>query len=225
MKLLIVEDDEELSRQLRTELTEAGYQVLVESDGNSALALAASETWDIAIFDVSLPGLSGFELVKQLRERGVDVPIIFLTARGDVSDRVTGLSLGGDDYLTKPFSMDELKARLLALTRRYGHEPPKPVLLPAGWTLNPLLRQVTVDGDTLSLQPREWSLLDVFLKHESEVLTNSFLLDLVWGIRFDPGTNVVDAAICRLRRKLDRSGRPSHVETIRGRGHIFRRHV
>lgn len=225
MKLLIVEDDEELSRQLRTELTEAGHHVIVESDGNSALVAAVSGVWDLAIIDVSLPGLSGFDLVKQAREKGVTAPIIFLTARGDISDRVNGLSLGGDDYLTKPFSMDELKARLIALTRRYTAEPSKPAHLPPGWSLNPLLRQVTVDEHTVSLQPREWSLLDVFLKHEGDVLTNSFLLDLVWGIRFDPGTNVVDAALCRLRRKLDRPAKPSYIETIRGRGHIFRRHV
>jgi DNA-binding response OmpR family regulator len=135
------------------------------------------------------------------------------------------LSLGGDDYLTKPFSIYELKARMIALTRRAAKgKPAAGPLLPKGWQLNPLLRQLTVRGETLSLQPREWSLLELFLNHEGEVLTKSFLLDRVWGIQFDPGTNVVDAMVCRLRKRVDAPGEPSHVETLRGRGYIFRRH-
>lgn len=225
MKILIVEDDEELARQLRAELTEAGHSLRMERDGGAALSVALAESWDVAILDVSLPGLTGFDLVREMRDLGVTAPVIFLTARSDISDRVQGLALGGDDYLTKPFSMDELKARLLALTRRHGKEALAETQPPVGWKLDPLLRQVTVDGITVALQPREWSLLEVFLQNEGKVLTNSFLLEKVWDIRFDPGTNVVDAAMCRLRKKLDRHGKASHVETIRGRGHIFRRDV
>lgn len=225
MKILIVEDDKELARQLHAELSEDGHETRVIGEGDSALAAALSEHWDVAILDVTLPGISGFEIVRRLREQDSGTPVIFLTARGDIADRVKGLSLGADDYLTKPFSLDELKARLVALTRRRGSVRAASPRLPAGWKLNPLLRQVTIDGETVALQPREWSLLEVFLAHQGEVLNNSFLLDRVWGVRFDPGTNVVDAALCRLRRKLDRPGSPSLVETIRGRGHVFRRDV
>ena len=132
--------------------------------------------------------------------------------------------MGADDYLTKPFSMDELKARLQALTRRYASTKPTGPDLPEGWKLDSLLREVAIDGRPIALQPREWSLLELFLKHEDEVLTNSFLLDQVWDIRFDPGTSVVNSTICRLRKKLDESGRTSYFETLRGRGHVFRSH-
>jgi len=223
--LLLVEDDQELARQLHGELTAEGYTVQVEGDGRRALEAALAGKWDLLVLDVMLPGLGGFEIVQRLRERLPDTPVLFLTARSDVADRVRGLSLGGDDYLTKPFSPDELKARLRALVRRTRPGRREGPLLPPGWTLNPTLRQVNVGGTPVSLQPREWSLLEIFLQHEGQVLTRSFLLDQVWGIRFDPGTNVVDAAVFRLRRKLDTTNRPSHIETLRGRGHVFHRNV
>ena len=224
MNALLVEDDAELNRQLFVELTELGYEVQAESNGRSGLKRALEQKWDIAVLDVSLPEVSGFEIVEKMRAEEIDTPVIFLTARSEVSDRVRGLSMGGDDYLTKPFSMDELKARLEALSRRYVHSRAADPELPEGWRLDPLLREVMVDGAPVALQPREWSLLRLFLNHEGEVMTNSFLLDQVWGIQFDPGTNVVNSTICRLRKKLDREGCPSHIETLRGRGHVFRRH-
>lgn len=221
MDLLLVEDDSELARQLHTELTEAGYSVSVFRDGSSGGDAALERSWDVAIFDVSLPGKSGFEIVKGMREEQIDTPVIFLTARGEVKDRVQGLSEGGDDYLTKPFSMDELKARLQALIRRSAGTVKSEPQLPDGWVLDRLLREVEVCGERVPLQPREWSLLNLFLTHEGEVLTNSFLLDQVWGLQFDPGTNVINATICRLRKKLDDPGCPSHIETIRSRGYTF----
>ncbi|MCB1079480.1 MAG: response regulator transcription factor [Verrucomicrobiae bacterium] len=225
MKILIAEDDAELARQLTAELTADGHSLKVEKEGKGALKTALGFDWDVAILDVTLPGPGGFEIVQAIRDRGIDNPVIFLTAKSDVSDRVTGLSLGGDDYLTKPFSMDELKARLHALCRRFDRSKQLAPAPPEGWELDPLLRQVTIFGRSINLQPREWSLLKLFLQHEGEVLTNTYLLDRVWDIRFDPGTNVVDAAVCRLRKKLDAPGQDSFVETVRGRGHIFRRHV
>lgn len=223
--LLLVEDDQELARQLRLLLTAEGYTVRVERDGHRALTAALGGGWDLIVLDVMLPGLGGFEILGRVRERFPETPVLFLTARGEVVDRVQGLSLGGDDYLTKPFSPDELKARLHALTRRALQERRTIPLLPRGWTLHPALRQVAVEGTVVSLQPREWSLLEFFLQHEGQVLTKSHLLERVWGIRFDPGTNVVDAVVCRLRRKLDAPGRASHIETVRGRGHVFHRDV
>jgi DNA-binding response OmpR family regulator len=225
MKLLIVEDDQELGRQLQTEMAAAGYTVHLESNGNSALKAALAGGWQLAIMDVALPGMGGFTIVERLREAGIETPVIFLTARGEVVDRVRGLSLGADDYLTKPFSMEELKARMQVLLRRHAklkaaEGPP----LPAGWVIQPLLRQVEIQGRVVALQPREWSALELFLTHEGEVLTKTFLLDRVWGIRFDPGTNVVDAMVFRLRKKLDVVDKPSHFETLRGRGYIFHRY-
>jgi DNA-binding response OmpR family regulator len=225
MEVLLVEDDVELSRQMVAELKEDGHRVHVEHCGAGGLERAVRGGWDVIILDVTLPGVSGFELVERIRTRLLDVPVLFLTARSDGSDRVRGLMLGGDDYLTKPFSMDELKARLRVVERRRSRHVGTKGAMPDGWELNPLLRQVVVAGTSVALQPREWSLLELFLRHQGEVLSKSFLLDRVWGIRFDPGTNVVDAVVCRLRRKLDRPGRSSHVETLRGRGYVFHRDV
>lgn len=225
MNLLLIEDDAELIRQLTAELERNGDHLTIETNGRSGLEVALRGGWDIIILDVSLPEISGFDIVEQLRAATIDVPVLFLSARGDVNDRVKGLSLGGDDYLTKPFAIDELRARLTALGRRRGAGIPRPATIPTGWALDSLRREVKVFGEVVALQPREWSLLELFLEHEGEVLTNSFLLERVWGICFDPGTNVVNTTICRLRRKLDAPGGPTHFETMRGRGHAFRSHV
>lgn len=223
VKVLLVEDDRELARQLQDQLAAEGYAVQVEADGCRALEQALGAPWDAIILDVALPGLGGFELVGRIRGHRPDLPVLFLTAKAEVADRVRGLSLGADDYLTKPFSSDELKARLRALLRRCGAGRRAGLRLPAGWSLNAARREVQIAGVTVPVQPREWSLLEFFLEHEGEVLTKSFLLDRVWGIRFDPGTNVVDAVVCRLRRKLDGPGGPSHITTLRGRGYVFHR--
>jgi two-component system OmpR family response regulator len=225
MNLLLIEDDAELIRQLTAELEKNGDHVTVETNGKSGLESALRGGWDIIILDVSLPEISGFEIVEELRAASSNLPVLFLSARGDVNDRVKGLSLGGDDYLTKPFAIDELRARLTALGRRRGARVTRSTTIPTGWVLDSLRREVRVFGQIVALQPREWSLLELFLEHEGEVLTNSFLLERVWGICFDPGTNVVNTAICRLRRKLDAPGGSTHFETMRGRGHAFRSHV
>lgn len=221
MNLLLVEDDDELARQLSAGLGDHGYSVSIEPNGKSGLAAARRGEWALVILDVSLPELSGFEIVGAMRAARIDTPVLFLSAMGEVHDRVKGLSLGADDYLVKPFSMDELVARLVALSRRRKNAAPS-IRIPTGWTLDALRREIVIGGRCIPLQPREWSLLNLFMEHEGEVLTNSFLLDQVWGIQFDPGTNVVNSTICRLRRKLDDTGRESHFETLRGRGHSFR---
>ncbi|MCB1205236.1 MAG: response regulator transcription factor [Verrucomicrobiae bacterium] len=225
MNLLLVEDDAELARQLVAELGRDEWRVSVECNGKEGLTAAKGGRWDLLILDVSLPGMSGVDLVSSLRSENFRTPVLFLSAKGEVHDRVLGLSRGGDDYLTKPFAMDELRARIEALLRRSSLDQPSPRSLPEGWELDSLQRYVIVRGHPVPLQPREWSLLKLFLDHEGSVLTNSFLLDQVWGIHFDPGTNVVNATLCRLRRKLDEPDHPSYFETIRGRGHVFRRHA
>lgn len=228
MKVLLVEDDTELARQISGDLGAENYDVEVATTGPAALRAGLQGGWDLAILDVSLPGCSGFEVLERWRANQVNAPVIFLTAHAEVTDRVRGLRLGADDYLAKPFAKDELKARVHAVCRRYGQHAQRAnvqPLLPSGWMLDPLLRQVVIGGVTVPLQPREWSLLQLFLSHAGEVLTKSFLLDRVWGIRFDPGTNVVDAVVCRLRSKLDEPGKASHLRTCRGRGYVFHRDV
>lgn len=228
MKVLLVEDDTELARQISGDLGAEDYDVQVATTGPAALRAGLEGGWDLAILDVSLPGCSGFEVLERWRANQVNAPVIFLTAHAEVADRVRGLRLGADDYLAKPFAKDELKARVHAVSRRYGHFAQRAStqpLLPSGWKLDPLLRQVAIGGRTVPLQPREWSLLQLFLSHAGEVLTKSFLLDRVWGIRFDPGTNVVDAVVCRLRSKVDEPGKASHLRTCRGRGYVFHRDV
>ncbi len=220
MNLLLVEDDLELVRQLSAGLEEHGYRVTAETGGQRGLEAACGGKWDLVILDVSLPEVSGLEIVAAMRSAGMESPVLFLSAKGEVHDRVAGLSLGADDYLVKPFSMDELVARLVALARRRRDAVPT-AKVPTGWKLDALRREVLIRGESIPLQPREWSLLNLFMEQEGKVLTNSFLLDQVWGIQFDPGTNVVNATISRLRRKLDHPEKDSHFETLRGRGHTF----
>lgn len=226
MTLLLVEDDPELARQLATALRDAGHHVTHAANGKESLKLALQYEWDVILMDVTLPGMSGYDVVQQLRDNSIVVPVIFLTARAEVSDRVHGLSVGGDDYLTKPFAMAELVARLDALHRRFRRTSASPTgpQLPKGWKLDSIRRSVTIGIHTIELQPREWSLLDVFLNNQGKILTKTFLLDKVWNVRFDPGTNVVDAAVFRLRRKLDQPDTTSHIETRRGEGYLFHRH-
>lgn len=221
MEVLLVEDDRPLAFRVMEELGADGHRVHAEHTGPGALEAARRGGWGVIVLDVGLPGLNGFEILSRLRSEASEVPVIFLSALSEVADRVRGLLLGGDDYLTKPFAMDELKARLRVVDRRQGQRGQVSCKAPRGWELHPLLREVTLHGARVTLQPREWSLLELFLRHPGEVLTKSFILERAWGIRFDPGTNVVDAVVCRLRRKLDRPDQPSRIGTLRGRGYVF----
>jgi two-component system OmpR family response regulator len=222
MRVLLVEDDVELSRQVCRWLTEAGSNCEGCDRGGKALEALRRAPFDIVILDVGLPDMDGFAVVERLRAEGFKMPVLFLSARDGVTDRVRGLKSGGDDYLTKPFAVEELLARMEVLQRRTlaaeGGSSPRRF---GKWVFDPLRRRLRSDIETVELQPREGTLIDVFLAHEGRVLTKRFLLEQVWDIRFDPGTNVVDAMVCRLRRKIDTPGRPSHIETIRGKGYVF----
>jgi DNA-binding response OmpR family regulator len=168
--------------------------------------------------------MDGFALVEHLRKRGVQTPVIFLTARASVADRVRGLAAGGDDYLTKPFAAEELLARLDALRRRAAQTQAMPSLRRVGNSvLDPVRRRINRGQEVVDLQPREWTLLEVLMQHEGRIVPKQFLLEQVWDIRFDPGTNVVDAMICRLRRKLEAAGSSLRIETIRGKGYAFQK--
>lgn len=222
MNLLLVEDDTELARQTGRWLHDAGHTSTHSDCGAVALRLLAQEPFDAVILDVGLPDMDGYTVVEQMRARGFGLPVLFLTARDNVTDRVRGLRAGGDDYLTKPFAMEELLARLEALHRRSSQTPAQPAHRMLGrWTLDPLKRRLRCGEEHIELQPREWTLLEVMLANEGHILTKKFLLEKVWDIQFDPGTNVVDAMICRLRRKIDTPGRPSHLQTVRGKGYAL----
>ena len=223
MHLLLVEDDTELARQTSLWLSEAGHSCTWREKGGAALIALGTESFDAVILDVGLPDMDGFAVVEQMRARGFGLPVLFLTARDNVTDRVRGLKAGGDDYVTKPFAMEELLARLEALQRRAAGSATAPATRHIGkWTLDPIKRRLLHADEKVELQPREWTLLEVLLANEGRTLTKKFLLEKVWDIQFDPGTNVVDAMICRLRRKIDPPGQPSHLQTVRGKGYVIK---
>lgn len=222
MQLLLVEDDPELGRQMKVWMSEAGHHLQWVETGQGALDWLRDHACDAAILDVGLPDMDGFSVVEDLRRRGVLTPVLFLTARVGVPDRVRGLAAGGDDYLTKPFAAEELLARLDALRRRASQVQPERRLV-GNSSLDAVKRRVTCGSETVDLQPREWTLMEVLMKHEGRIVPKQFLLEQVWDIHFDPGTNVVDAMICRLRRKLESAGSDIHIETIRGKGYAYQK--
>ena len=221
MNFLLVEDDPELGRQMAGWMSDAGHRLHWEDRGARVLAWLQKQPCDGVILDAGLPDMDGFTLVETLRQEGVRTPVLFLTARASIPDRVRGLAAGGDDYLTKPFAAEELFARLDALHRRASHTVPAPRKI-GKCQLDPVKRRVICEGQYVELQPREWTLLEVLMNHEGRVMPKQFLLEQVWDIHFDPGTNVVDAMICRLRRKLDMPGCGTHIETVRGKGYVFK---
>lgn len=221
MNLLLVEDDPELGRQVLGWMQDAGHALTWVKTAATALEALRKQECDVVILDVGLPDMNGFSLVEKLRRDAVRTPVLFLTARAEVSDRVRGFSAGADDYLTKPFAFEELLARLEALHRRATNHVPTHRTL-GRCRLDLMKRRVSCGGESVELQPREWTLLEVLMNHEGRVLPKKFLLEQVWDIHFDPGTNVVDAMVCRLRRKLEMPDCNVQIETIRGKGYVFK---
>ena len=214
MKLLVVEDEERVASFLVKGLRAHGYRVEWVSTGREALRRAIDADISLVILDLGLPDLDGLEVLENLRERGSTVPVLVLSARGRVHDRVKGLDLGADDYLAKPFAFEELLARVRANLRPRADVGPG-VLRVGGISVDQLRREVTVDGRTFSLSAREFALLKAFVGHPSQVLSRPELLSMAWGMDFDPGTNLVDVYVGYLRRKL---GEP-FIETVRGAGY------
>lgn len=219
MRILIVEDNPRIAAFLGKGLSEEGYIVETSADGDEGLDRARTERFDAAIVDVMLPGRSGIDLVRELRAEGSALPILLLTALGRPEEKVQGLDAGADDYLTKPFDFSELSARLRALLRRASGTP-TPTLRAGPLELDPSTRQVSVDGAEVQLTPKEYALLEYLLRNADRPLSRAMIMEHVWGIRFDPGTNVVDVFINGLRNKLD----PEHqlIQTIRGVGYVLR---
>ncbi|MDT3444611.1 MULTISPECIES: response regulator transcription factor [unclassified Pseudofrankia] len=221
MRVLVVEDETRTAALLRRGLTEEGFAVDIVADGADAVWQASEVAYDVIVLDLMLPGLDGFEVCKRLRAAGRWAPVLMLSARGDVTDRVRGLNVGADDYLPKPFSFDELSARVRALIRRGSHERPV-VLDVSGLRLDPAGRAASRDGVGLDLSPKEFALLEYLMRHPGEVLSRTAILEHVWDFAYDGTSNVVDQYIAYLRRKIDKPFGVSQLETVRGAGYRLR---
>ncbi|HEX2185176.1 MAG TPA: response regulator transcription factor [Chloroflexota bacterium] len=221
MRILIVEDNPRIAGFLQKGLREEGYVVETAADGDQAFQKASTQGFDAAVVDVMIPGRSGLELVSDLRAAGVALPVLLLTARDRTEDKVAGLDSGADDYLTKPFEFSELTARLRALLRRSGG-PGAPALLRAGdLEMDPATREVRRGSEPVELTPKEFALLEFLLRNVDRPLSRATLMEHVWGIRFDPGTNIVDVCINSLRNKLQDRDREL-IQTVRGVGYVVR---
>ena len=220
VRILVVEDDPKIASFVAGGLRQHGFAVDPARDGDEALTLVATTAYDAAVVDVMLPGLDGLSLVRRLRASRSVLPVLFLSARSSVDDRISGLQAGGDDYLTKPFAFSELLARLQALIRRATRTPEATRLTSGGIELDLATREVRVDGQPVELQPREFTLLAFLLRHAGRPVTKTMILEHVWDYSFDPQTNVVDVLVHPLRAKVD----PEHrrIETIRGVGYVLK---
>ncbi len=221
MLVLVVEDEPKMARLLKRGLTEEGHTADLAPTGEEALWMARAREYDAIVLDVMLPGLDGFGVCSKLRADGVWTPVLFLTARDGVSDRVAGLDTGADDYLVKPFFFAELLARLRALTRRVPHERP-PVLEVGSLKLDPATRRAWRDGTELELSAKEFSLLALFMRRAGDTLTRTELLDGAWDMAFESRSNVVDVYVRYLREKVDRPFGARSLETVRGVGYRLR---
>jgi len=221
MRVLVVEDEVRMAGVLQRALKEEGHAVDVAGDGPQGLWLATENQYAAIVLDVMLPGMDGFELCQRLRESGAWAPVLMLTARDGVTDRVRGLDAGADDYLVKPFSLMELAARLRALARRDGRVR-TPVLVEGDLRLDPAAKRAWRAGTELHLSPKEYSLLEFFLRHPGQVLTRSQIIEAVWDFAYDGGSNVVDQYVNYLRRKIDGPFGRHDLETVRGMGYRLR---
>ncbi|MGE4181647.1 MAG: response regulator transcription factor [Limisphaerales bacterium] len=222
MRILVVEDDPKIASFVVKGLKQSGFAVDSFSDGDEAHTMATATTYDAAVVDVMLPGMDGLTLVQRLRRSGVRMPVIFLSAKASVEDRIRGLQAGGDDYLTKPFAFSELVARVQALIRR-ASQTAEPTRLEVGeLSLDLLTRAVVRAGQAIDLQPREFALLEYLMRHSGRVVTKTMILEHVYDYSFDPQTNVVDVLVSRLRQKIDREFSAKMIHTIRGVGYVLK---
>ncbi len=220
MKVLLVEDEKKIASFVRKGLEAQGFSVTVSDNGDKASELALAGSFDVILLDIMLPGRDGLSILKELRERRNTVPVILLTARSEMNQRVEGLNLGADDYITKPFFMDELLARLRAVVRRTSGETLS-VLHSGPLMLNLITREAKYGDEEIIFAPREFSLLEHLMRSPGMVFTRTQLLEQVWGYGFDPQTNLVDVCIRRIREKIDRDGH-QFIETVRSVGYRFK---
>lgn len=222
MQLLLVEDEFEIQSFLKRSLAEAGYQVDAAADAKTAERLATEGKYDVLVVDLGLPDQDGIVLILRLRQLGVTAPVLILSARRSVDDRVRGLEQGGDDYLTKPFALAELLARLRNLLKRNAPSSEVTRLRASDLELDLLRREASRGGEILQLTPQEFTLLEYLCRNPGRVVTRSMILDKVWGMRIQPDTNVVDVHIYRLRGKVDTEGRLPLIRTLRGVGYVLK---
>lgn len=221
VKILVIEDDPDTSDYIAQGLQQAGHIVTLSNNGADGLFHAADGNFDIVLLDRMLPEMDGIGVITSLRDAGSTVPVLMLTARAGLEDRVEGLDAGVDDYLVKPFAFSELTARINALVRRHQPEAVETVLYASGIELDRLKRQVTRDGVKVDLQPREFTLLEELLRNSGKVVTRTMLLERVWNFHFDPKTNIVETHISRLRSKLNERSEEDAIVTVRGTGYMI----
>ena len=222
MRILVVEDDEKIASFVVKGLRQAGFTVDYADNGQTGLELALASRYDAVVMDLMLPRLDGLSAIEQLRQKKVPTPVIILSAKRSVDDRIKGLQTGGDDYLIKPFSFAELLARIHALIRRTGHEA-EPIRLEAGdLAMDLLTREVRRGEAKLDLQPREFALLEYLMRNAGKVVSKTMIIENVWGYDFDPLTNIVDVLVSRLRQKVDRDFERKLIQTYRGVGYALK---
>jgi len=222
LRLLVVEDDPAIASFLVKGLKEAGFAVDHAASGGAALEMASSTTYDLAVIDLMLPGLDGLSLIEELRRRRITVPVIILSAKRSVDDRVRGLQAGGDDYLTKPFAFEELLARVQALIRRATGAAEPTRLVVGDLVLDLVSRKVERGGRALDLRPREYALLEYLMRNPGRVVSKAMILSHVFDYSFDPRTNVVDVLVHRLRERVDKEFATPMIHTVRGMGYVLR---
>ncbi len=221
MKILVVEDDKTVGQYVQRGLTEAGFHADLVGDGAEGLRLSTGGHYDLMVLDLRLPALSGLDVLRTLRDRGSGIAVLVLTAQDAVDFKVQALKMGADDYVTKPFSLEELLARVEALGRR-----PKaiasPVLKVADLTLDTASREVRRGGKPIELTPKEYAVLEYLMRHQGRVMPRTLITEYAWDYHFDPGTNIVDVVITRLRRKIDHAREPKLIHTVRGVGYVVK---
>lgn len=224
MKIILVEDDKKIASFIERGLKESGFTVVHFEEGISARDFVLDNpTWDLMILDLMLPGLDGLSLLDQIRAKGITIPVLILSAKRSVNDRVSGLEKGGDDYLTKPFAFSELLARVQVLLRRHAPQKAQATILSKyGIELDLVKRTVTREGQTIDLQAKEFTLLEYLMRHPERVLSKTLILEQVYGYNFDTQTNVVDVLVHRLRAKVDKDFEQKTIQTIRGVGYVFK---
>jgi len=221
MNILLIEDDAKTADFIVKGFSQAGFEVTAVGDGDEGLAKLNSGAFDIAVVDVMLPGMDGISVVSSARQSGCVTPVIFLSAKGSVDDKIKGLQAGGDDYLAKPFVFTELLARIQAMLRRSQSFAPPTQLCVADLTMDLLGRKVTRAGKRIDLQPQEFALLEYLMKNTGHIVSRTMILEHVWEYNFDPQTNIVETRLCRLREKIDKEFDRKLIRTVRGFGYVL----
>ena len=219
MRILLIEDDVTIAEFVEKGLRQAGYVVDHAADGETGLTLALDQDYDLSIVDIMLPKLDGLSLIERVRAKNNKLPIIILSAKRSIDDRVNGLQQGGDDYLAKPFSFSELLARVQALLRRANQETESTSLSVAGLTIDLLARTAKRDGKKINLQPKEFALLEYLMRNRGRIVSKTMIMERVWNYSFDPHTNVIEARVSKLREKIDKDFDSPLIHTIRGLGY------